>query len=314
MIGRMCSHSGCGDKVKSHLMPRIFLNPQSGPGAVQGEQEKKLRALFPACEITPMGRGVDLKKLAREDAVELAYIAAGGDGTVNAVAGAVAGTERAMGVLPLGTLNHFAQDLNVPLDLEAAAKVISDGETSWVDAAKVNGLVFVNNSSLGAYPAMVMDRERMKKSGRNKWSALVAASARAFVRFRHLHVEMMVDGHSRSCTTPFLFVGNNEYRLDGMRLGRREHLNGGVLSLYLAPGASRLGVLRMAIAAVFGRLKQTPEYEEILVQEFTVRVHGRRRIRVSLDGEVRRMPGPLQYRILPGALKVLVPRTPVAVR
>jgi diacylglycerol kinase family enzyme len=288
-------------------MARIFLNPHSG---TRINQEAHLRTLIPGSQIIRLTRALDLRALARQDPLDLPYIAAGGDGTVNAVAQAVCGTKRPMGVLALGTLNHFARDLGLPLDLEAAAQVIAAGHTRPVDAAEVNGRIFVNNSSLGAYPAMVLDRERMKRSGRNKWASLVLASTRAFIRFRCATVEMSAAQGRRSCTTPFLFVGNNEYCLDGVRLGRREHLNAGRLALYLAPGATRAGVLRMAFAALFGRLKQTPEYEEFLVPEFTVRVHGRRRLRVSFDGEVQRMPGPLHYRTLPGALNVLAPVTP----
>jgi diacylglycerol kinase family enzyme len=288
-------------------MTRIVLNPHSG---VRTATEDQLRTLFPGCTVTRLSRGVDLRVLAQSDPPGLPYIAAGGDGTVNAVAQAVAGTGRPMGVLALGTLNHFARDLGLPLDLTAAAQVIAAGHTRCVDAAEVNGRIFVNNSSLGAYPAMVLDRERMKKSGRNKWASLVLASARAFLRFRCATVDMSAEGRAHCCTTPFLFVGNNEYCLDGVRLGRREHLNAGTLALYLAPGASRAGVLRMAFAALFGRLRQTPEYEEFLVPAFTVHVRGRRRLRVSFDGEVRRMPGPLHYRILPHALTVLCPEGP----
>jgi diacylglycerol kinase family enzyme len=278
---------------------RVFLNPRSGQNAALSHaaqsKARDLIALFAAqgcrAEITLLTPNADPKSLAASDSPEIAYIAAGGDGTVNAVANAVAGTPRAMGVLPEGTLNHFARDLQLPLELEAAVAVIAQRHTLPIDAAEVNGLLFVNNSSLGAYPAMVLDRERMRKRGRNKWASLVAASFRAFLRFRCLRVEMTVAGLQRTCITPFLFVGNNEYCLEGLQIGRREHLDQGRLALYLAPGASRLSVLRMAFAAIFGRLKETPQYEEILTEEFTVHVRGRR-LRVSLDGEVRRMPGP----------------------
>jgi diacylglycerol kinase family enzyme len=154
---------------------------------------------------------------------------------------------------------------------------------------------------------MVLDRERMKKRGRNKWASLVAASFRAFLRFRCLHVEMTVAGQRRACTTPFLFVGNNEYCVEGLQIGRRNHLDRATLALYLAPGATRAHILRMAFAVLLGSLKEGPQFEELSTGEFTVHVRGRRRLRVSLDGEVRRMPGPLRYRILPGALHVLTP-------
>ncbi len=233
----------------------------------------------------------------------MAWIAAGGDGTVNAIANVVIHTGRPMGVLPCGTMNHFARDLGLPLDLDSAARVILTGNTRLMDAAQVNGRVFVNNASLGAYPAMVLDRNRQQTSGRTRWTALVLASMRAFVRFRRLSLDLTLKGQNRTCTTPFLFVGNNECCLDGLRLGHRDHLDRGTLALYLAPGVSRAGVLRMTLAALFGLLKQDPEYEELLIPSFTVHLPGRR-LRISLDGEVIRLFGPLHFRTLPAALSV----------
>ncbi len=287
---------------------RVFLNAKSGTGDASPE---RLTELFQkhgiAASVTKLTAGMDFERFAGEDA---AWVAAGGDGTVRSVAEAVQGTGRPLGVLALGTLNHFTRDLDLPLEIDAAVAGIAGGETLEVDAAMVrcNGggeLVFVNNSSLGAYPAMVMDRERMKKAGRNKWASLVAASFKAFVRFRCLTVTFAVDGETRRCTTPFVFVGNNEYCVDGARLGRREHLDRGELSLYMAPGATRVTMLRFLAAAAVGRLKALPEFHEYRTTEFTVDARQRKRLRVSLDGEVRRLRGPLTYRILPRALRVL---------
>ena len=286
---------------------RVFLNKKSGKGEVTPEQ---IVALFAAhecpCTITRLRKSLDAHELAKSDPAETIFIAAGGDGTVNLVAAAVAGTSRSMGVLPVGTLNHFARDLGLPLDLVAAVAAIAQGHTRRVDAAQANDSIFVNNSSLGTYPEMVVDRERMKKSGRNKWASLVVASFKAFVRFRCLTVMVEVDGSTRQCTTPFLFVGNNEYCLDGSRMGSRECVDGGRLSLYLAPGGTRATMLKFSVAAVLGRLKQLPGFEELQPREFQVTTR-RRRLRVSLDGEVRHLGAPITYRILPGALRVVVP-------
>lgn len=290
---------------------RVILNAKSGAGEASPE---RLQALFAAAgvqaEVTRLTPAVDLPLLRGEDAGEVAWVAAGGDGTVRAVAEAVRGTGRALGVLALGTLNHFARDLGLPVELEAAVRGVAEGETVKVDAAEVcagdgGGLTFVNNSSLGAYPAMVMDRERMKKAGRNKWASLVAASVKAFVRFRCLTVTFAVEGEMRRCVTPFLFVGNNEYCLDGARLGSRERVDRGELSLYLAPGASRGTMLRFVAAAALGRLKSVAEFHEYRTKEFTVDAKKRKRLRVSLDGEVRSLVGPLTYRSVPGSLLVI---------
>jgi diacylglycerol kinase family enzyme len=290
---------------------QVFLNPRSGSAGRREAQD--IARLFEAagcrCEVTRLEPQVDVAAVLRAWPPETIAVAAGGDGTVNAVANAVARTGNCMGVLALGTLNHFARDLGLPLRLDEAVRVIAEGAPRRVDAGEVNGRVFVNNSSLGAYPAMVMDRERLRRGGWNKWLSLAWATLRAFLRFRCLQVELTVEGELRQATTPFLFVGNNEYRMAGMQIGTREHLNKGRLFLYLAPGANRLGVLKLTLAALFGRVRQVPEFEEFCLEEFSVHVHVHgRRLRVSLDGEVRRMRGPLYYRIRPGALQVIQAR------
>jgi diacylglycerol kinase family enzyme len=284
---------------------RVFLNAKSGSGGASAQHIAELFAKYGShCSISSLGKHTDAQRLARTDPQDTVFVAAGGDGTVNLVAQAVAGTSRRMGVLPVGTLNHFAKDLNLPLDLEAAVELIADGQSRQVDAAEVNGFTFVNNSSLGVYPSMVVAREHMKKFGHNKWASLVAASARAFVRFRCMTVQFQVDGKTRVCDTPFLFVGNNDYCLEGTRLGAREHMDQGRLSLYLAPGATRSTMLRLLASALLGRLKKTSDFEVYQPMSFRVTTK-KRSLRGSLDGEVRRIATPLEYRIRPAALNVI---------
>ena len=219
-----------------------------------------------------------------------------------------------MGVLAMGTLNHFAKDLGLPAELADEAKVIAGSVARSVDLGEVNGHVFVNNSSIGFYPGMVLRRERLKKVGWNKWLSLLVASGRAFVRFRHIEVCISVPGEERRMRqTPFVFIGNNEYCMEGSEAGTRKRLDAGKLYLYMAPGATRRSLLRLTLAALMRRgdeVQQDPHFESFCVEEFTVDL--RRRVsHVSLDGEIVRLKGPLQYRILPGALKVMVP-VPVA--
>lgn len=297
-------------KVKSI---RVFLNPRSGDGGARLQRLKELFAARGVAAIfTNLTRAVNVKSLAAQDHPEVAFIAAGGDGTVSCVAAALAGTSRPMGVLAVGTLNHFARDLGLPIALEDAIQVIAAGQIRRVDAGEVNGHVFVNNSSLGAYPRMVVLRERMKQNGRGKWASLVVASLRAFVRFKCLQVEIEVTGQQRICTTPFLFIGNNPYCLDGLSVGERTRLDRGTLALYLAPGATRSDILRLGIKALLGKIQSDPVYEELTAQSFSVSTRGRRRLRVALDGEVLRLHGPLIYRSLPGALHVLCPASEAA--
>ena len=94
---------------------------------------------------------------------EKTIVAGGGDGTVGTVAAEIADTKKTLGVLPLGTLNHFARDLRIPLHLEGAVRIVIEHHHVMVDVAEVNGRGFVNNSGLGIYPQIVALREAQQQ-------------------------------------------------------------------------------------------------------------------------------------------------------
>jgi diacylglycerol kinase family enzyme len=287
---------------------RVVLNARSGAGTTSGEA---ICAEFAkhgcVCEVTELGPGADLTELMRADDEQVVWVAAGGDGTVNAVARVVAGSERAMAVLPAGTLNHFARDVGMPMDLNASIEVVARCGWRRLDVGEANGNVFVNCSSLGIYPEVVLERDRMSRSRRwSKWRAMLVASTKAFVRFRQLHVELEVEGVVRRWRTPLLFVGNNAYEMEGSDAGRRRCMDEGELAVVVASGMTRWAALRMMAAALVGRVKGLPELEEFVVTGFTVKSR-KRRMRVAFDGEVRRLAPPIVYRSRPGALKVIVP-------
>ena len=71
-------------------------------------------------------------------------IAAGGDGTINAVASRLIGTEKRLGIVPVGTFNYFARNLGLPMDLETAFRGCFDAQTQWVTVGEVNGRIFLN--------------------------------------------------------------------------------------------------------------------------------------------------------------------------
>ena len=233
-------------------------------------------------------------------------VAAGGDGTVSAVAAQVAGTETNMGVLPLGTLNHFAKDLRIPLELEAAVHVLAARHVAAVDAAEVNGRVFINNSSLGIYPHIVARREKQQER-LGKWPAFLWAALLAFRRFPFLHLRVCVEGEELERKTAFLFVGNNEYEIAGFRIGARARLDRGRLGLHLTHRTGRFGLLRLALRAILGGLRQAKDFETFSVENATIETR-RRSVLVATDGEVTSMQPPLHYRSRPGALRVIVPK------
>jgi diacylglycerol kinase family enzyme len=139
-------------------------------------------------------------------------VAGGGDGTISTVASVLAGTGTALGVLPLGTLNHFAKDLQIPLGIDAAIRTIVAGHTTDVDMAELNGRLFINNASIGLYPRMVWERDRQRRGGRRKWLALAVAAARVWRHYRRVRVVLQQDGQRRTVHTPFVFVGNTSTR------------------------------------------------------------------------------------------------------
>jgi len=256
----------------------------------------------------------DIAAIARDAAqsTERIVVAAGGDGTISAVAGALAGSDKILGVLPVGTLNHFAKDLGIPLDLEAAVRNIKEGKVAAVDVGEVNGRIFINNSSLGIYPQIVSRREaQQQRLARGKWTAFFWATIQALRRFPFLDLRIAFEGQQIVRRTAFLFVGNNEYKIAGFELGSRSCVNGGKLGLYLSQGTGRLGLFRLAFHALFGRVDQAKDFDVFCVSEARVET-GKRRLLVACDGEVERMETPLQYRIRSAALRVLVPRTEVA--
>ena len=123
----------------------------------------------------------NINQLAAEArAVGELVVAGGGDGTLSAVAAALVGTDTALGVLPMGTLNHFAKDLGIPLKLEKAVQTLFTGKIARVDVGEVNGRIFLNNSSIGFYPRIVQARKREQRRGRSKWVAFAQAAATVF--------------------------------------------------------------------------------------------------------------------------------------
>ena len=232
-------------------------------------------------------------------------IAAGGDGTVASIAGALAGTKAVLGILPLGTLNHFARDLGIPADLDEAAGVLAAGATRLVDIGDVNGRAFINNSAIGLYPLMVLDRDTQRhRLGRSKWLALVVASLRILVRFGHQRLQLTVNDRPAGADTPLLFVGNNDYQLELPNAGSRDSLSDGRLCVLVMRSKSRAGFLAATARALLGRTRGNDMVR--LERVTTLRVDSHRStLPVALDGETLRLAPPLDYRIRPATLKVI---------
>jgi diacylglycerol kinase family enzyme len=233
-------------------------------------------------------------------------VAGGGDGTVSAVAGKLAGTDTPLGVLPMGTLNHFAKDAGIPLNMAAAVRNLFTGQVIRVDVGEVNGRVFVNNSGVGFYPHFVRQREEQEKHGHVKRVAFMLALRAMVRRYFRLRIKVgMNEAEALEHVTPFLFVGNNRYQTSGLHIGTRSRLDSGRLWVCTVPSLGRRDVLPAAMRTLVGSATDQ-ELSAFEAQELSVEP-GTARVNVSTDGEVSMMDAPLHYRIRPQALGVVVP-------
>ena len=295
--------------------PPVFVIVNRGSGMVARSREvglrERIREAFRSEGLDPhvvLARPDEIDLVARQavkSSVQI-VVAAGGDGTVSSVAGELVGTEKLLGILPVGTLNHFAKDIGIPLQLADAVRVIAAGAVRNVDVGEVNGNIFINNSSIGLYPQVVIGRERQRlRFRRGKWFAMAWAFVRVFRRFPLLKVTVDADGSRTLHKTPLLFVGNNRYELDLLNVGCRTALDRGELCLYMSTASGRFAMIRLALRALFGRLEQGRDFVGRFGSEFQVDSH--RRLHVARDGEVVRLTPPLLYRSRPNSLRVLAP-------
>ena len=232
-------------------------------------------------------------------------VAGGGDGTINAVAHELVGTRTSLGILPLGTLNHFAKDAGLPMGLEASVAVICRaGEPACLDVGRVNGHTFLNNASLGLYPDQVRLRHKLKRRLGKAAAAFVAGLA-ALRRLRsvRLRVELPDEELVRRC--PMAMVGNNVYGIEEGVPTVRGRLDAGLLGLHLYSESRRWGLVLGALRVWLGLPGAVKGLESRSAAALTIHVR-RRRVHVAIDGEPHRLRSPLRFESCPGALRVLL--------
>ncbi len=288
----------------------VIINEQSG-GAARQDTSVQIQDLFTAAgvqvRLERVRHGGDVAARARQAATRGdTLVAAGGDGTVGTVAGVAVERQALLGVIPTGTLNHFARDVGIPRDLAQAVHTILAGREQRVDVGEVNGRIFVNNSSIGIYPRMVWEREKELRNGRRKKTAFAIAMLRTWRTYRTLKCRMLIDATPHDVRTPFIFIGNNEYVAEGFSLGSRTRVDADRLSVFVAPDVGRFEILALPFKAMAGRLEMDAHFANFTAAEVTVELR-RPRVSVATDGEVTIMRTPLQFSIRGCALRVLVP-------
>lgn len=287
------------------------MNGASGPDGRRVDAEA-LREAFASAgtparvESVPPGAVLEQVRAAlatRPDAI----VVGGGDGTISGAAGVLAGTGVPFGIVPLGTVNMLARELQLPLDPLEACRVIASVRPRAIDVATVNDRVFVNHASVGIYPRIAHERQReILRLGRGRLRATLAAFARIMRRYPLLDLSLESEGRRLDYRTPFVFVGNNAYEFEHLTAFRRPCLANGELGVYASPLTNRWGLLRLLLRGLFGRLRASDDFEEWRLRELRLNSR-RRRLHMVIDGELVKLRPPLHYRSLPGALQMLVP-------
>lgn len=279
-----------------------FINPRSG-NADAARAALKAAGGFEIREVEPASLAEHVR-----DAIEggdRRVLVAGGDGSIGSAANVMAGTGTELCILPCGTLNHLAKDLGLPLDLEQAARVARSGTAVPVDAAVVNDRIFLNTSSVGAYVSFVRSRDRLERR-LGYTIASVFAGLRMLVRMPTFRITVQVEGREREYVTPLVFIGVGERELKLPTLGAR--VEGGRTGLHVMVVRTRSGgrALALGLAAATKGVKavaKTPVLDAFIVDRCRIEP---RVPRIAVDGEIVTIRPPLEYRHVPGHLRVVV--------
>jgi len=288
----------------------VFFNPSSGVKGSAAEMAALEEAVSDAgLEIVRVKRGLDCPSLIRKRMAEgmRLFVAAGGDGTINAVIQPLIHTDAILGVIPVGTYNHFAKDLGIPLPWREALEVVLNGAIKPVDAARVNDRFFVNNVSMGLYPEHVARRE---EKGRDypRWKARLLAAFATLQKYPHIAVTLESEHHHEVVRTHVLMISNNGYDLS--RLGieaPRPALEEGRLSVYWLPHVPRVTLMRFVAHYLAGRVREAPGFRSFRTSRVKVQ-SSKDHFQLGIDGEVATMETPLVITIVPQSLSVKVPR------
>jgi diacylglycerol kinase family enzyme len=302
-------------------VPRSFvvlMNPASGHDDADDTRatiERVLGEAGAAHEIVVLDRSLPLAAqtqaaVQRARAGGAVVVAAGGDGTVNAIAQQVLGSGCTFGLVPQGTFNYFARSHGIPQEAEPAVRLLLAGRPQPVQAGLVNDKLFLVNASLGLYPELLEDREQFKQRfGRSRLVALGAAIATLAGRHPTLRLSVEQGGEQRLLRTPTLFVGNNALQMAQLGLPEAQAIEAGCLAAVVVRPVGRLEMLRLMLAGALGRLAEADNVQRFAFRRITVQPWRLRRgrVKVATDGETTWLAPPLVFRTAPEPLLLIRP-------
>jgi diacylglycerol kinase family enzyme len=298
----------------------IVMNARSGSGDADQAQQRMceiFEAAGQAYEFLLSDRPDDIPAIAKR-AVEMAkerssaVIAAGGDGTINAVAHAVLPYRLPFGIVPQGTFNYSSRAHDIPLDTAAAARGLLDARLKPVQVGVVNDRIFLVNASLGLYPQLLEDREDYKRQfGRTRAVAFLAGLRSLLQDHRQLSLEIEHDSERELIRTPTLFIGNNQLQLEQVGLPEADDVQRRKLAAVIVRTQRPLALLWLALRGALGQLGDAGNVRDFSFRQMTVHpwlMGSRRAIKVAIDGEVRLMRPPLKFSVAPHPLWLMIPK------
>lgn len=282
---------------------KAFLNAKCGNAEAAREALEK--AGFDLEAVEPQEIEQRLKQAIESGTKRI--LVAGGDGTIATAASLVARTDIELAILPGGTLNHFAKDHNIPTDLGEAALVASSGEVVGADIGYVNDCVFLNTSSIGAYVTFVRDREHLEKYVGYRIASFIAL-IQTWSRLRTFSVTLEVEGEKKTYRSSMVFIGVGERELKMPTLGNRVKNGRRGLHVMIVRGGKRARLFAVALAGIAKGTEEAeklPEFDDFLVESCRIDLT-RSHALIGLDGELKEMSTPLDYRIDRDALRLVV--------
>ena len=281
---------------------KAFLN--SAGGSADAAREALTKAGFDIEAVEPSELEKRLK--AEIDAGTKRILVAGGDGTIATAAALVANKDIELAVLPAGTLNHFAKDHGIPTDLDEAAVAATDGVIVGADIGYVDDSVFLNTSSIGAYVTFVRDRERLEKYVGYRIASLIAA-VQTMYHLRTFSVTLEVEGEKKTFGSSMVFIGVGERELKMPTLGSRVKNGRRGLHVMIIKGHGKARLFAIALAGIAKGTKEAsklPEFENFVVDNCRIDLT-RSHATIGIDGELKKMQTPLDYRIERDALHLV---------
>ncbi|WP_321363391.1 diacylglycerol kinase family protein [uncultured Celeribacter sp.] len=293
----------------------ILANRQSGTNRQDAEVlERACTAFGEGCEIITLDPDTDLSDLIDHKINEgaEAVISAGGDGTAMAIANAMLGREVPMGVLPMGTFNYFTRGLGMSEVPEEAAAQLRDGEAHDIRIGQVNGRAFLNNASLGVYPAILKKREAIyDRWGRHRvvayWSVI-----KTILQTQHrMKLSITADGTTHEVKTPLVFIARSAYQLDVFGLDGAETISEDGFATFVIHARSRMDLMRLAVTLAARKMPPRQDFTLIRAHEVVIEHQGKAQppFLTAFDGEKARLSAPLRLSMSEAPLRILTPKS-----